>query len=218
MSVENTVAVIDYGMGNLHSVASALKHVAPNANIVVSADRDIILKADRCILPGVGAIRDCVGEIRRLGLNEVVQTFINSGKPVLGICVGLQAMMESSEENDGVSCLGLFNGVVNFFGEYHHDVDGSRLKVPHMGWNEVYQSTEHPLWRNIEDGSRFYFVHSYYVEADNMHEIAGSCSYGLPFAAALTRNNIFSVQFHPEKSSTAGLTLLKNFMEWDTAS
>lgn len=218
MSSVSTVAVIDYGMGNLHSVASALAHVTPTANIVVTADRDTILAADRCILPGVGAMRDCMAEIRRLGLNEVVQTFANSGKPLLGICVGLQAMMESSEENDGVNCLAMFHGTVNFFGDYHSDVDGTRLKVPHMGWNEVFQNEDHPLWANIADGERFYFVHSYYVEADNLREVAGACTYGIPFAAALTRKNIFAVQFHPEKSGDAGLCLLKNFMEWDSSS
>lgn len=218
MSSVSTVAVIDYGMGNLHSVASALKQVTPKAKVIVTADRDTILAADRCILPGVGAIRDCMAEIRRLGLNEVVQTFANTGKPLLGICVGMQAMMESSEENDGVNGLSMFLGTVNYFGDYHSDTDGTRLKVPHMGWNQVYQSDEHPMWANIADGERFYFVHSYYVEADNLREIAGSCSYGLPFAAALTRNNVFSVQFHPEKSGDAGLCLLKNFMEWDGSS
>lgn len=218
MTAVSTVAVIDYGMGNLHSVASALAHVKPEAKIVVTADRDTILAADHCILPGVGAIRDCMAEIRRLGLNEVVQTYANSGKPLLGICVGLQAMMESSEENDGVNCLAMFHGTVNYFGDYHSDAEGNRLKVPHMGWNEVFQNEDHPMWTNIADGERFYFVHSYYVEADNIREIAGSCTYGIPFAAALTRKNIFSVQFHPEKSGAAGLCLLKNFMEWDGSS
>lgn len=214
----STVAVIDYGMGNLHSVASALQHVAPSATIIVTADRDQILAADRCILPGVGAIRDCMSEIRRLGLNEVVQTFINTGKPFLGVCVGLQALMETSEENEGVECLGIFHGTVNFFGDYHVDLDGTRLKVPHMGWNQVFQSEAHPLWANIEDGSRFYFVHSYYCEADYSHEVVGACDYGLPFAAAIARDNIFAAQFHPEKSGDVGLMLLKNFMEWDTSS
>lgn len=210
-----TVAVIDYGMGNLHSVKSALEKVNPEATVVVTADRDTILNATHCILPGVGAMRDCMAEIRKQGVNEIAQTFANSGKPMLGICVGMQALLESSEENGGVTCLSLFHGVVNYFGDYHTDEQGHRLKVPHMGWNEVFQSEDHPLWRGIDDGARFYFVHSYYGELDNPREVAGSCVYGLPFAAAITRGNVFATQFHPEKSGDVGLTLLKNFMAWD---
>ena len=210
-----TVAVIDYGMGNLHSVKSALEKVNPEATVVVTADREQILAASHCIFPGVGAIRDCMAEIRRLGLNEVVQSFANSGKPLLGICVGMQSLLESSEENGGVPCLSMFHGVVNYFGDYHTDSEGKRLKVPHMGWNEVFQSESHPLWQGIEDGTRFYFVHSYYAELDNPRELAGSCVYGVPFAAAVYRNNVFATQFHPEKSGDAGLALLKNFMSWD---
>lgn len=210
-----TVAVIDYGMGNLHSVKSALQKVNPEATVHVTADRETILAASHCIFPGVGAMRDCMGEIRRLGLNEVVQSFANSGKPLLGICVGMQSLLERSEENDGVECLGMFHGAVNYFGDYHTDERGERLKVPHMGWNEVFQSEEHPMWNGIDDGARFYFVHSYYAELDTPQEQAGSCVYGLPFAAAVTRSNVFATQFHPEKSGDNGLTLLKNFMDWD---
>jgi glutamine amidotransferase len=174
----------------------------------------VILAADRVILPGVGAIRDCVGEIKRLGFDAVVAKVIASGTPLLGICVGLQALMDHSEENNGVDCLGLLAGKVKFFGNSLVDSAGDKLKVPHMGWNEVTHSA-HPLWAGIEQGCRFYFVHSYYVEAADDQQIAGSCNYPTAFSVALAQDNVFAVQFHPEKSSTAGLTLLRNFLTWD---
>jgi len=208
-----TVAIIDYGMGNLHSAAKALQHTSVNAQVVVTSDPEKILAADHVIVPGVGAIRDCVGEIRRLELDQVITESMKS-KPVLGICIGMQTFMEHSEENDGVDCLGHFAGNVRYFGEIVDD-QGLPLKVPHMGWNNVYQREDHPLWHNIEDGSRFYFVHSYYVEAANQHEVMGTCSYGLPFDAVIFRDNIAATQFHPEKSADAGLQLLENFLNWD---
>ncbi|CBL44308.1 Amidophosphoribosyltransferase [gamma proteobacterium HdN1] len=211
-----TVAVIDYGMGNLHSAAKALELVAPNCKVLVSADPDVIRRADRIVFPGVGAIRDCMGEIRRLGLDSLVKE-VSATKPFLAICVGLQSLMERSEENGGVDCLGLFPGRVRFFGESLHDESGNRLKVPHMGWSEVEQTRQHPLWRGIENNSRFYFVHSYYVELRkeiNALE-AGRCRYGVDFSAVVARDNIFAVQFHPEKSQKSGLALLGNFMAWN---
>ncbi|OZG71777.1 imidazole glycerol phosphate synthase subunit HisH [Hahella sp. CCB-MM4] len=217
----NTIAVIDYGMGNLHSVSKALEHVAPDARVIVTADTRIISEADRVLLPGVGAMRDCMGEIRRLGFDQLVKEIAESGRPLLGVCVGMQAMLDHSEENNGVDGLGLFKGEVRFFGTDLHEADpqqnnaGERLKVPHMGWNEVFHSHEHPLWHNITDGDRFYFVHSYYVDAANFDSVAGTCHYGVDFAAAIARNNIFAAQFHPEKSQHAGLQLLKNFAGWD---
>lgn len=210
----NTVAVIDYGMGNLHSAAKALEKVAPGAKVVVTADADTILSADRVVFPGVGAIRDCMGEILRLGLDEVVHEAAKN-KPLLGICVGMQSLMTRSEENGGVNCLNLFDGQVKFFGEDLRDASGEKLKVPHMGWNQVWQTHPHPLWHDIADGARFYFVHSYYIRLDDEHLMTGRCEYGVPFAAALGRENVFAVQFHPEKSQNAGLKLLQNFMEWD---
>jgi glutamine amidotransferase len=214
MTAAQTVAVIDYGMGNLHSVAKALEHVAPGLDVQVTDDVELILRADRVILPGVGAIRDCMAEIHRLEINRVVAKVIDAGQPLLGICIGMQALVDHSEENGGVDCLGLMPGRVRFFGSDLRDSQGQRLKVPHMGWNEVYQ-TEHPMWQDIPQGSRFYFVHSYYVQEDDSSLVAGSCQYGVEFTAALCRDNVFAVQFHPEKSHTPGLQLLSNFLNWD---
>ena len=213
--MSGTVAVIDYGMGNLHSVASALEHVGAG-RVVVSHDADIIREADRVVFPGVGAIRDCMAEIRRLRCDELLRTaLVEQHKPVLAICVGMQALMQRSEENGGVDCLGLIEGEVRFFGAGLQDGDGRRLKVPHMGWNEVRQQREHRLWHNIDDATRFYFVHSYYVHARDRTLVAGSVDYGVSADAALARDNLFAVQFHPEKSASAGLQLLRNFIEWD---
>ena len=211
---QQTLAIIDYGMGNLHSAHKALEHVAARSHtdtkIIVSHDRKEILAADRVLLPGVGAIRDCMGEIRNRGFDETILECIKS-KPFLGICVGLQALMTHSEENNGVECLNVFNGEVKHF-------DRSLEKVPHMGWNTVTQKTEnghsHPLWENISDESRFYFVHSYFVEAQDASETIGSCAYGPRFTAAIARGYIAAVQFHPEKSADAGLQLLENFLHW----
>jgi glutamine amidotransferase len=214
MTAGSTVAVIDYGMGNLHSVAKALELVGDGVHVQVTNDAAVILAADRVILPGVGAIRDCVGEIKRLNFDDIVAKVVASGKPLLGICVGLQAMMSHSEENNGVDCLGVLAGKVKFFGKDLIGNAGEKLKVPHMGWNQVNHNA-HPLWAGIEQNSRFYFVHSYYVEADNAAQIAGTCDYPNTFSVALAQDNIFAVQFHPEKSSTAGLTLLRNFLTWD---
>ena len=206
------IAVIDYGMGNLHSVGKALERVCPTAKISVSADAATIAAADRVVFPGVGAIRDCMAEIQRLGLDAVVADAIRQ-KPVLAICVGMQALMQTSEENDGVDCIGLLPGRVKLFSS--KQPDGGVLKVPHMGWNRVEQTTQHPLWANIEQASRFYFVHSFYVDAGDHSQVAGACNYGLPFAAAIAAENLFAVQFHPEKSATAGLQLLQNFVGWN---
>ncbi|BBB28119.1 imidazole glycerol phosphate synthase subunit HisH [Neptunomonas japonica] len=211
----STIAVIDYGMGNLHSVAKALEHVQPGVEVLVTSDPKQVANADRVLLPGVGAIRDCMAEIYKQGVDKEVAEAIRSGRPFLGICVGYQALMQSSEENDGVDCLGEFEGSVNYFGDHHKDEQGERLKVPHMGWNEVMQSGEHPLWQGIENGSRFYFVHSYYVKAAQRQQVAATCNYGVDFDVALAHDNVFAVQFHPEKSHTAGLQLLKNFLNWD---
>lgn len=207
-----TIAVIDYGMGNLHSVGKALEHVG-SARVLITSDPQVIRDADRIVLPGVGAIRDCMAEMQRHQLLDVIRE-VSSDRPFLGICVGMQALLDSSEENDGVDCLGLIPGRVRAFGQSLYQGE-QRLKVPHMGWNTVEQRLPHPMWHNIADQSRFYFVHSYYVEAENPRQVAGSCQYGVEFAAALADGARFAVQFHPEKSQSTGLQLLQNFVAWD---
>ncbi len=214
-SQQTSVAVIDYGMGNLHSVASALRKINSDADVVITSDAQTILNADRVIFPGVGAIRDCMAEILRLGFDNVVRDVIMSGKPLLAICVGMQALMQHSEENNGVDCLSILPGKVKFFGDPLHDANGEKLKVPHMGWNRVHQAIAHPLWDGIAQDSRFYFVHSYYVQCDNPEYVAATAQYGVQLHAALVCNNLFAVQFHPEKSSDAGLRLLQNFLAWN---
>ena len=204
------IAVIDYGMGNLRSVAKALETVAPKLSICVTADPQKIRAADRIVFPGVGAIRDCMAELQRLDLLPVL-TEVAQTKPFLGICLGMQALLEHSEENNGIAGIGLFAGNVRYF----DDAAKAGLKVPHMGWNQVRQKQNHPLWQDIADNSRFYFVHSFYVAPSNPADIAGESDYPEAFAAALARDNVFSVQFHPEKSQHAGLQLLKNFVQWD---
>lgn len=209
-----SVAIIDYGMGNLHSASKAIEHVAPDMHVHVTDKESIIREADRVILPGVGAIRDCMAEIRKQGVDTLVRDLVADGRPLLGICVGMQALMARSEENNGVDGIALFPSEVRFFGNDLKDEQGERLKVPHMGWNEVWQTQDHPLWHDIADGERFYFVHSYYAEAEGNPDIAGRAHYGVDLAAAVARNNIFATQFHPEKSHRAGLQLLKNFVQW----
>ena len=208
------IAIIDYGMGNLHSVAKALEHVCPGAKVSITADPALVEDADRVVFPGVGAIRDCMSEIKRLNVGDVVSKAMKT-KPVLAICVGMQALMQHSEENGGVDCLGLLPGQVKFFGDSLVDTQGIKLKVPHMGWNNVHQTIDHPLWQGIDQDSRFYFVHSYFVDAQDNPNISGRCHYAGDFAAALSYNNLFAVQFHPEKSADAGLQLLRNFCFWD---
>ncbi len=213
--MSGVVAVIDYGMGNLHSVASALQHVGAE-EVVVTHEADRIAAADRVVFPGVGAIRDCMAEIRRLGCDRLLaDALVAQHKPVLAICVGLQALMTHSEENRGVACLDIIPGEVRYFGNPLVGGDGERLKVPHMGWNQVHQTIDHPLWRDIPDMTRFYFVHSYYVHAVDRDLVAGAVEYGVTADAALARDNLFAVQFHPEKSAAAGLQLLRNFLEWN---
>ena len=211
--MSETVAVIDYGMGNLHSVASALGKVCDHT-IIVTSDPAEIASADRVIFPGVGAIGDCMGEIKRLGFDAVLREQVASGKPVLGICVGMQALMSNSAESGGTECIALFPGSVELFGNQLKGDQGETLKVPHMGWNQVHHN-DHALWADIPQDSRFYFVHSYYVQSANSEQVMASCHYGVSFAAAVGHNNLFAVQFHPEKSHTAGLQLLHNFVRWN---
>jgi glutamine amidotransferase len=211
---KHLLTIIDYGMGNLHSVAKALEHVAPNYHIEITGDRERIREADHVVLPGVGAIRDCMAEIRNQEVDRVVVENLEMGKPFLGICVGMQALMQHSDENGGVDCLNHFDGQVRQFPKHLTDAHGLPMKVPHMGWNHVKMVADHPLWHQIDSGSRFYFVHSFYVEAHQDYT-SGLSEYGPEFAAMIYRDNIFATQFHPEKSHTAGLQLLKNFTQWD---
>ena len=211
------IAVLDYGMGNLHSVASALQKVAPAEEVVLASSPEQAEGADRLLVPGVGAIRDCMAGFVDAGFAPLLRDAIDADLPILGICVGMQIMMRHSEENNGVDCLDIFPQPVKFFG---HDLreagaTGARLKVPHMGWNRVAQTRAHPLWEAIEDNSRFYFVHSYYVPAEGNDALAGQTEYGVSLAAAVACENIFATQFHPEKSADAGLQLLKNFVGWN---
>ena len=209
-----SVAVVDYGMGNLRSVAKAIEHVAPGERVLVTSSAADIADADRVVVPGQGAMPDCMRELSARGLADAVVRAA-AEKPFLGICVGLQMLFGHAEEGD-VMGLGVLAGrVPRFPREAMLAPDGSRLKVPHMGWNQVFQTGPHPLWVGIEDGSRFYFVHSYYVEPASPGEIAGSTDYGIPFTSAVAHDNIFAVQFHPEKSARDGLALLANFMRWN---
>ncbi|KAB2935704.1 MAG: imidazole glycerol phosphate synthase subunit HisH [Candidatus Contendobacter sp.] len=209
-----SIAIIDYGMGNLRSVAKALEHVAPQARVLVTQNRHDILQADRVVFPGQGSIRDCMRELARWNLMDVVRDAA-LGKPFLGLCLGPQALLDFSEENDGVDGLGVLPGRVVRFADPRDPTTGERLKVPHMGWNQVRQAGNHPLWRGIPQDSRFYFVHSYYSRPADETLVVGWTYYGIEFASAIARDNIFAVQFHPEKSAQAGLRLLANFANWN---
>lgn len=208
------IVVVDYGMGNLRSVAQALRHVAPEADVRISGELADIRSADRLVLPGQGAMPDCMRCLRESGLQEAVVESTRT-KPMLGVCVGEQLLFDWSEEGDTPG-IGLLPGkVVRFRLDGLVQEDGSRFKVPQMGWNRVKQTLSHPLWNGIADNSYFYFVHSYYaVPADQKH-VAGETIYGAPFACAVAKDNIFATQFHPEKSAAAGLRLYKNFVDWN---
>lgn len=204
------IAVIDYGMGNLHSVCKALTHVAPQANVRLTTDATGIIQADRVLLPGQGAIAACMKALRSL---ELIEPLLQAAreKPFLGICIGPQLMMQHSAENGGVDGLALFSGEVVRFDPHLLD-QGHSIKIPHMGWNTITQTQAHPLWAGIADHSHFYYVHSYHLSA-SPHTI-GETTYGCTFPAAIARENIAGLQAHPEKSSTAGLRFLANFVAW----
>ncbi|HIF18355.1 MAG TPA: imidazole glycerol phosphate synthase subunit HisH [Cycloclasticus sp.] len=209
-----TVAVIDYGMGNLHSISKALKTVSPDANVIVSADKNTILSADHVIFPGVGAIRDCMAAIRAAGLDETIKHVAKS-KPLLGICIGMQALLEHSEENGGVDGLGIIPGNVIKFSPNATNKQNNKLKIPHMGWNEVNFDSISPLFKNIAKKERFYFVHSYHANKVGDNYVLATTEYPNSFPSAIKWKNIVAVQFHPEKSQHAGLQFLKNFLNWD---
>lgn len=206
------IAVVDYGMGNLRSVEKALEHVADHATIAVTADPDTILSADRVVFPGQGAARDCMRELNDRGLPEVIREAAQT-KPFLGVCMGMQVLMQHSDENHGIDCLGLFDGQVKHFtSAWEQPLD---LKIPHMGWNQVQQQSAHPLWQGVPQNSRFYFVHSYFVSPDDACLVEGETEYGHHFASVIAKENVFAIQAHPEKSADAGLQLLTNFCRWD---
>jgi glutamine amidotransferase len=210
----NRIVVVDYGMGNLRSVAQALRHVAPEADVRISGEVADIENADRLVFPGQGAMPDCMRCLRESGLQDALMAAAEK-KPMLGVCVGEQLLFDVSEEGDTPG-LGLLPGkVVRFRLEGQTQPDGSRYKVPQMGWNRVRQTLSHALWGNIPDDSYFYFVHSYYAVPERSAHTAGETVYGAPFCSAVARDNIFATQFHPEKSAAAGLQLYKNFVHWN---
>ena len=217
---DNTVAVVDYGMGNLRSVSQAVQAAAAGSavQVVVTSDPDVVRAATRIVLPGQGAIRDCMAELRASGLQESVLEAAAT-KPLFGVCVGMQMLLDHSEEGNTPG-LGLIAGQVRKFqlsGQVQ--ADGSRYKVPQMGWNQVRQETPagkpHPVWQGVPDESYFYFVHSFYVEPAEASQCHGTAEYGERFACAIGRDNIFATQFHPEKSADQGLALYRNFLHWN---
>ena len=208
------IAVIDYGMGNLRSVAKALAHVAPDRQVVVTSDADVIKSAHRVVLPGQSAMPDCMTGLNESGLRSTVLE-VALDRPFLGICLGLQMLFDMSEEGPTLG-LALLPGRVERFRQAGMiDLRGERLKVPHMGWSPVHQSRAHPLWKGIEQDTRFYFAHSFHPVPDDPSLTAATSHYPTPFTCAIARANIFATQFHPEKSQRAGLLLLANFVAWD---
>lgn len=208
-----TIAVVDYGMGNLRSVAKALEHVAPKARVIVTGLPTEVDSADRVVFPGQGAMPDCMANLDRSGLREAVLRAAAS-RPLFGVCVGEQMLFDWSAEGDTPG-LGILPGrVVRFPEERMIQADGARLKVPHMGWNRVAQSRPHPLWQGVDDGAYFYFVHSFFAVPDDPQTTVGVSEHGLSFTCAVARDNIFATQFHPEKSAANGLRLYENFVNW----
>ncbi len=210
----NKIVVVDYGMGNLRSVAQALRAVAPEANVLISGAVADIHSADRIVLPGQGAMRDCMQSLRESGVQAALLDAARN-KPLFGVCVGEQMLFDWSEEGN-IEGLGLLPGkIARFRLDGQLQEDGSRFKVPQMGWNLVKQTEPHPLWHGIVDQSYFYFVHSYYAKPENATHTVGETHYGTDFSCAVARDNIFATQFHPEKSAAAGLQLYKNFVTWN---
>lgn len=210
------IAIVDYGMGNLRSVTHALRLTASEtAEVILTADPDQVYAADKVVFPGQGAMPDCMTELNASGLREAV---IDAAwhKPFLGICVGAQLLLEFSEEGGNVHALGFYPGDVKRLPLGQKiDISGKKLKVPHMGWNNVYQRQSHPLYKGVKDGARFYFVHSYYMDPTDNELILGETAYPFGFASVIGKDNVFATQFHPEKSASDGLTLLENFIHWD---
>ncbi|MYM93849.1 imidazole glycerol phosphate synthase subunit HisH [Duganella vulcania] len=208
------IVVVDYGMGNLRSVAQALRAVAPEANVLISGEVADIESADRIVLPGQGAMPDCMRSLRESGVQDALLVAAKT-KPLMGVCIGEQMLFDVSEEGNAAG-LGLLPGkVVRFQLDGQLQEDGSRFKVPQMGWNQVHQTASHPMWQDIADDSYFYFVHSYFAQPALSEHTVGQTVYGAPFSCAVARDNIFATQFHPEKSAAAGLQLYKNFVHWN---
>jgi glutamine amidotransferase len=203
-----SIAIVDYGMGNVRSVQKAIEHVAPNDQVFLTDNAKLISEADRVVFPGQGAMGACMQALNEHGLVDVIKQAAHE-KPFLGICLGLQLLFDHSQENGGTDGLSIIPGNVVKF-------DKSELKIPHMGWNNVKQDIDHPLWHNIDDNARFYSVHSYYVKEADHSVVAGSTDYGIDFTCAIAKDNMFAVQFHPEKSQYDGLQLLTNFINWST--
>ena len=211
-----TVAVVDYGMGNLRSVSQAVQHAADavGVEVFVTSDPDVVRRATRVVLPGQGAMPDCMRELRDSGLLDSVLEAA-AAKPLFGVCVGMQMLLDRSDEGP-TEGLGLIHGeVLRFDLAGRLQPDGSRYKVPQMGWNQVWQTQPHPIWQGVADGSYFYFVHSYYVRPSDARHSVGEADYGTRFTSAVARDNIFATQFHPEKSADQGLTLYRNFLHWN---
>ena len=206
------IAVVDYGMGNLRSVSKAVEHVASGKSVVVTSDPKVIQSAERVVFPGQGAMPDCMRELDARNLREAIIDAAKN-KPFLGICIGMQLLFDHSEEGDTAG-LALFKGNVKRFAEKLVDKKGEKLKVPHMGWNQVFQTASHPLWAGITDATRFYHVHSFYAAPSDNSVSAGETEYPNRFTSAIARDNIFATQFHVEKSAAAGLQLLSNFVYW----
>jgi imidazole glycerol-phosphate synthase subunit HisH len=203
------LVVLDYGMGNLRSVAKAFEHVSPETQVKISSDAADVARADRLVLPGQGALPDCMKYLNASGLKDALLRFVQSGRPLFGVCVGEQMLFEWGEEGGGTACLGLLPGKVRRFAPA---IPG--LKVPHMGWNRVSQAAKHPVWQGIEDNSYFYFVHSYFADPTNKAMSIGTADYGERFTCAVASANIVATQFHPEKSAATGLKLYANFLSW----
>ena len=203
------IAIIDYGIGNLRSVHNAVRFISPQTKSIVTSDPDVVANADKVIFPGQGAMPDCILQLDKRGLKEAVIEAAKQ-KPFLGICLGLQMLFETSEEGN-VNGFGLLPGVVKRFQLNQNE----RIKIPHMGWNKVHLSNPHPMWNKVDSDSSFYFVHSFYAEVTNKSLVMATSSHGVKFTSAIAKDNIFAVQFHPEKSSELGLQLLNNFISWD---
>lgn len=207
------IALLDYGMGNLHSASKALSAVG--ADVSITNDHDVIQSADKIVFPGVGAMRDCMAQMREEGIDDVVKEAVFN-KPVMAICVGMQALFTESLEFERTQCLDIISGQVKKFEAAWVDDQGATIKIPHMGWNTISgMDLSHPLWQGIDEHAHFYFVHSYYCDPEDTSVTAAVCDYGQPFCASVIKDNLFATQFHPEKSHNDGLQLLKNFVEWD---